>query len=171
MNERPDSIAVVSGADFFGPGITNLSFLGDTFTKAIVSGSSTGPLLIGSCKICMTFASRKISPTRKLYVAGTDSRADGRFWICPHSIKSKTTQEIPNDIARIASIHKTPKILIMHGWIIRTMGLVDSFIKEMVEMLPIWQQDYTADDSEVFGVEPTTSDVALKETSTRSPSR
>jgi nucleoside-diphosphate-sugar epimerase len=47
MNKRPDSISVVGGADFFGPGITNLSFFGDTFTKPIVSGKSM-PLMIGS---------------------------------------------------------------------------------------------------------------------------
>ena len=47
MDENPDSISVVGGSDFFGPGVTNFSFLGDTFTKAIVSGKSR-PLAIGS---------------------------------------------------------------------------------------------------------------------------
>ena len=49
MNENPDSIAVVGGSDFFGPGVTQFSFLGDTFTKAIVSGKSR-PLAIASAK-------------------------------------------------------------------------------------------------------------------------
>lgn len=47
MDSHPESIAVVGGSDFFGPGVTHFSFLGDTFTKAIVSGKSR-PLAIGS---------------------------------------------------------------------------------------------------------------------------
>ena len=38
MDEDPNSIVVVGGADFFGKYVTNTSFLGDTFTKVIIDG-------------------------------------------------------------------------------------------------------------------------------------
>jgi nucleoside-diphosphate-sugar epimerase len=47
MDRDPSSISVVGAADFFGPGITKQSFLGDTFTKGIVDGKSR-PLIFGS---------------------------------------------------------------------------------------------------------------------------
>jgi nucleoside-diphosphate-sugar epimerase len=47
MDGDPSSIAVIGAADFFGPGITKVSMLGDTFTKAIVNGKPR-PLIFGS---------------------------------------------------------------------------------------------------------------------------
>lgn len=75
-------------------------------------------------------------------------------------------QEIASDIAAIASLPKTPWMMVIPGWLIRIMGLMDPLMKEIVEMLPNWQNDYTVDDSEFckeFGVTATPADVALKE--------
>ncbi|KAG7367246.1 hypothetical protein IV203_029917 [Nitzschia inconspicua] len=68
MNERTSRFHCrCEWCRLFGPGITNLSFLGDTFTKAIVSGSSNKrPLVIGSCKNMHDFAPRNISPTHHM---------------------------------------------------------------------------------------------------------
>jgi hypothetical protein len=115
----------------------------------------------------VTVLIRSLIIQHRLYIAGTDDRANGKFWICPHSVKGKTPQEVANDIANIASSsNKKPKMLVLPGWAVRTIGLFDSFMKEVVEMLPNWQLDYTVDDSDfcrVFEVEPTPYDVALKE--------
>ena len=70
-----------------------------------------------------------------------------------------------NDLADIVS-SKNNKVMVLPGWAVRMMAVVDSFMKEMVEMLPIWKDDYTVDDSEfckVFNVQPTPYDVALKD--------
>ncbi|KAL3905965.1 MAG: hypothetical protein SGILL_009466, partial [Bacillariaceae sp.] len=163
MDKTPDSIAVVGGADFFGPGVTQSSFLGDTFTKAIVSGKSRPLAMASASKLHDCAYTRDFS--KALYIAGTDDKANGKFWICPHAVKNKTLQDLANDVAEITYSEKR-KVLVIPGWAVRVTGFVDSFMKEMVEMLPIWREDYTVDDSDfckVFNVQPTPYDVALKE--------
>lgn len=53
MKEDPSSIAVVGGADFFGPHATSKSFLGDFFWDALLNG--TNPLAIGSADVLHTY--------------------------------------------------------------------------------------------------------------------
>ena len=74
-------------------------------------------------------------------------------------------QDIANDIARIAD-STNKKVMVLPGWLIRLASPLDSFFKEMVEMLKFWNADYTVDDSDfckVFNVEPTPYDKALEE--------
>lgn len=97
-------------------------------------------------------------------MAGIDDRANGRFWICPHAVHGKTIQEIAVDTARIAGSTNC-KVNVIPCWVVRIGSLLDSFLKEMIEMLPFWAQDYTIDDSEfckTFNVQATTYEDALK---------
>ncbi|KAL3927552.1 MAG: hypothetical protein SGBAC_013039, partial [Bacillariaceae sp.] len=101
MKSHPQSIAVVGGADFFGVGVTDSSFMGDTFTKAIVKKST--PLAMGSSSKIHDFC---YAPdfANALYLAGTEYKASGKFWICPHAIHNKTLKEIAQDIARNVAV-------------------------------------------------------------------
>ena len=162
MDKHPESIAVVGGADFFGPGVTNASFLGDTFTKAIVEEKSK-PLAIGSADVIHDFC---YVPdfSNALYVASVNEKANGKFWICPHAIKNKTMREISVDIAQYGKTKKA-KMLVFPGWAVRLLSPFDSFMGEIVEMLPFWKKDYIIDDSafcKTFNVTPTPYEEALK---------
>lgn len=160
--EKPDSIVIVGGADFFGPYVTNVSFLGDTFTKAIVHGKPA-PICIGSASVIHDFA---FAPdfSRALYIASTNDKANGKFWLCPHAIRNKTLNQIAADVGRLADQPKNSKVTVYPGWSVKLLSPFMGFMKEMVEMLPFWTKDYTIDDSdfcETFGVEPTPYEDAL----------
>jgi hypothetical protein len=103
--------------------------------------------------------------TYSLYITSIDNRADGKFWIAPHCIHNKTVQTIADDIAKLAD-SKNGRVRVLPMWLVRFASLFDSFLKEMIEMMPFWSEDYTIDDSDfckVFDVRPTSYEEALRE--------
>jgi nucleoside-diphosphate-sugar epimerase len=162
MKEKPNSIAVVGGADFFGPFVTNASFLGDTFTKVIVQGKPA-PICIGSKSVIHDFC---YAPdfARALYTASINEKANGKFWICPHTIHNKTIQQIATDVAGLAASENSI-VTAYPGWSVRMLSPFMGFMWEMIEMLPFWKNDYSVDDSdfcETFGVSATPYEDAMK---------
>jgi nucleoside-diphosphate-sugar epimerase len=118
--ENPNSITIVGGANFFGPYVTNTSFLGDTFTKAIVQGKPA-PICIGSASVIHDFA---FAPdfSGALYLASIHgNKANGKFWVCPHSIRNKTLTQIANDVARLAA-SRNSKVTVYPGWSVRLLS-------------------------------------------------
>ena len=136
-------IVVVGGADFFGPNVTDTAFLGDTFTKVILSGEKA-PIAIGSSSVVHDFC---YVPdfANALYVASTRNEANNKFWICPHTIHNKTMSEIANDVARLSKGAKSPgiKVQTFPGWSVKMLSPFVGFLREMVEMLPYWSKDYS----------------------------
>lgn len=165
MADKPDSIVVVGSADFFGPGLTAQTFLGDTFTKAIIEGKKA-PIAMGSSSKIHDFA---YAPdfSNSLYVASIDAKANGKFWVCPHSIHGKSMDQIAEDVARLAACDaKNGEVRTYPGWSIKLLSPFMGFMREMVEMLPFWSNDYSVDDSEfcsTFDVKATPYEEALKE--------
>jgi len=171
MQEHPHTLAVVGGADFFGKGVTDKSFLGDTFTRKIVQGQT--PLCLGSAQFVHDFC---YVPdfAKALYVASIDERALDKFWICPHAIHDKTIQDIANDVQTIISngslsdtttaTKKNVKIQVLSKGMIGFLAFFMSFMSEMKEMMDSWTKPYCIDDSEfcnTFDVEATPYDEAL----------
>ena len=187
MKAHPQSIAVVGGSDFFGEGVTDHGFMGDTFTKKIVKAADAGKksgsaLAIGSASKIHDFCYVQ-DFANALYLTGSDARANGKFWICPHSIKGKTMNEIAQDIARVAkhgpksegsdddddaeAPKQGPKVKVwvLGPKIVNFLGKFMSFMREMKDMLPIWINDYSVDDSDfckAFKVEATPYEEALQ---------
>lgn len=162
MEENPDSITVVGGADFFGPPITDTGFLGDTFTKPILSGNAK-PIAIGSSDVIHDFC---YVPdfSNALYVASISDEAYGRFWICPHSVQGKTMNEIATDIASFGDTQNS-KVQVFPGWSLWLLSPFVPFMGEMIEMLPFWKNDYSVDDTDfckTFHVSATPYEEALK---------
>lgn len=164
MKEAPNSIVVVGGADFFGPYVTSSSFLGDTFTKAIVEGKPA-PICVGSNSVIHDFC---FAPdfAKALYVVALDDKANGKFWICPHTVHNKTLSEIAKDMSKLCGPNTTnSKVTAYPGWSVRLLSPFVGFMWEMVEMLPFWSNDYTVDDSDfiqTFGVQATPYEEALQ---------
>jgi nucleoside-diphosphate-sugar epimerase len=164
MDEKPDSIVVVGSSDFFGPNLTETTFLGDTFTKAILEGKKA-PICLGSSTKIHDFA---YGPdlSKALYIVSVDDEANGKFWICPHAIKNKTFTRIAQDVARLEGGNKKSKVTVYAAWSVKLLGLFIGDLKNMVEMLPIWVNDYSVDDSDfrkTFDMEPTPYEEALKD--------
>lgn len=167
------SIAVVGSADFFGPGVTQGGFMGDTFTKAIVQtidgGKNVTPIAIGNPSKIHDFA---YVPdfSNSLYIASMDQRADGKFWICPHAVRNKSLNEIAQDVGRLASScsktesPKKIKLRVVGPRMVKFLAIFMSSLREIKEMLPIWTNDYSVDDSDfckTFGAQATPYDQAL----------
>jgi len=161
MNDKPESIAVVGGADFFGPYVTNASFLGDTITKAIVEGKPS-PICLGSSSVIHDFC---YVPdfARALYTVSINDKANGKFWICPHAIHNRTIEQIASDMARMAE-SKNGTVTVYGGWSVRLLGFFMGFMSAMIEMLPFWTKAYSVDDSDfckTFGTQATSYEDAL----------
>jgi nucleoside-diphosphate-sugar epimerase len=185
MDQYPGTVTAVGGADFFGPHATKTSFLGDTMTKTIAKGE--GGLAIGSINVLHDFCFAPDFSKSLAVVSENDakfSKAADKFWICPHSIKNKTLQEIANDIAAKAaasavengtsSIRNKPTarvttkpvpISVLNKWLLYLLCPFMGFAWEMIEMMPFWTNNYTVDDSDfssTFGMEATPYDQALQ---------
>lgn len=145
MKAQPNAMTVVGAADFFGPHVTKTSFLGDTMTGKLTQKQS--PLAIGSADAIHDFC---YAPdfAQALFVASTQPKAYGRFWIAPHTIRNKTLRQISTDIGKKvghdANIQVLPKFVL---WILSFFG---GFMAEIYEMLSFWTEDYTVDGGEDF---------------------
>jgi nucleoside-diphosphate-sugar epimerase len=162
MQDFPGTLTVIGAADFFGPHVTDKGFLGDTFTSKILSGSSK-PMAIGRCDRIHDFC---YAPdfAMALAMASVDPAAYDSFWIAPHSIHGKTMQDIGNAIAVAAGKPSPVNISVLGPFMVQLLSPFVSFLSSMREMLPIWTNDYTVDDSDFvkqFGVEATPMDEAL----------
>lgn len=170
MQEHPQTLAVVGGADFFGKGVTDKSFLGDTFTRKMIKGET--PICLGSATTVHDFC---YVPdfANALYIASIDERALDRLWICPHAVHGKTIQDLANDVKAIIdnrplsdSSTKNIKIQVFSKGVIGLLGFFMSFMAEMKEMMDSWTKPYCIDDSEfcnTFDVEATPYEQALTE--------
>mmetsp|Transcript_51537 Transcript_51537/g.124426 ORF Transcript_51537/g.124426 Transcript_51537/m.124426 type:complete len:337 (+) Transcript_51537:538-1548(+) len=163
MDQDPSHpVVVVGGSDFFGPNVTASSFYGNTFTRPIVENLKTKPICIGSSSVIHDACFTK-DFANSLYVASVNEKGNNKFWIAPHSVKNKTLQDVANDMARLVGSTDS-KATVIPGWTVRIGSVFDSFLKEMIEMLPIWTKDYIVDDSdflETFNVKPTPYEEAL----------
>jgi nucleoside-diphosphate-sugar epimerase len=177
MTQYPGTLTAVGAADFFGPNVTDTSFLGDTVAGKIAQGQSA--LAIGSVSVVHDFCFAPDFARALAVVSANDEtflKAADKFWICPHSIHNKTLQEIANDIAaKIAAADKTTTLkatttkpvsfMVLSKWMMILMSPFMGFMGEMIEMLPFWTAAYTVDDSafvSTFGMQATPYDEALQ---------
>lgn len=177
MTQYPGTLTAVGGADFFGPHVTAMGFLGDTVTLKIVQGQSA--LAIGSTSVVHDFCFAPDFARALAVVSANDEnflKATDKFWICPHSIHNKTLQEIGNDIAvKVAAADSTTattetttkpvSFMVLSKWMMILMSPFMGFMGEMIEMLPFWTAAYTIDDSScvsTFGMQATPYDEALQ---------
>lgn len=163
MDTSPKSVVVVGGSDFFGPGVTNMSFLGDTFVGKMLSGSK--PMAIGTANVIHDFCFTR-DFANALYVASIHpDDAYGKFWICPHSIHNKTMRQIADSVNTFL---ETPVegVQVLPTFMVYILSPFMGFMKELKEMLPFWTNDYSVEDSDfckTFGIEATPIEQALNE--------
>lgn len=165
MLDAPQSLTVVGGADFFGPHVTDKSFLGDTFTGNMVGGKK--PLAIGTAQAVHDFCYAEDFARALFVTAIRPKKAAGKFWICPHSIHGMTMESI----AQAVNGHlDTPVqgMQVLPTFMVHILGWFMTFMRELKEMLPFWTNDYTIrgdrDFTETFGVEATPMDKAIQAT-------
>jgi nucleoside-diphosphate-sugar epimerase len=163
MDTLPKSIVVVGGADFFGSGVTNMSFLGDTFVGKMVRGNK--PLAIGTVDATHDFCYTK-DFANALYIASVNpNEAFGKFWICPHSIHDMSMRQIADQVNALLE-SPVKGVSVMPTFMVYVLSPFMGFMKELKEMLPFWTKDYSVDDSDfcdTFGIAATPPHDALRE--------
>jgi nucleoside-diphosphate-sugar epimerase len=180
-------VTVVSTSDYFGPDAVENVFLGKTFTKRICQGQS--PFAIGSAAVVHDFCFLP-DLAKSLHVVSKHDKAYDNFWICPHSIKGKTLAELAADMDKTVRSESTPElddedyqeehgekeekpesppfngVTVMPALMIRTLRPFNAYLREILDRIHCWRQDYRVDDSAIraaFDLEATPYEEALQE--------
>ena len=164
MQSDPRSLVVVGGADFFGPRLEGKSMLGELVLASIAAKRKASAFASATVKHDFCYAP---DFSNALYVASVNQGAAmGKFWICPHSAKNFTMTELATKAYGIMGV-KDKGVTVVPVFMITFLGVFMTFMREMKEMMPLWTQDYTVDDSlfcSTFAVQATPIDQALGET-------
>lgn len=144
---------IVRAADFYGPGAT-LSVTHATLTERLKAGKT--PQWIGNAKVVHTFT-YTFDAGRSLALLGNTPSAYGQVW---HALTSK--EPISGEqYVRIACelAHRPYGLQAAPRWLLRMMGVFVPVVRESIEMLYQFEDDYRFDSSKAeraFGLTATT---------------
>jgi len=145
--------AIVRAADFYGPGAT-LSVTHATVTERLKNGKT--PQWIGNPKAVHTFTYTR-DAGRTLALVGNTPAALGQVW---HALTSKepiTGEQYVRIACELA--HRPFGLQAAPRWLLRMMGIFVPVVRESIEMLYQFENDYRFDSSkaeQAFGLTATT---------------
>jgi nucleoside-diphosphate-sugar epimerase len=144
--------AIVRSADFYGPGAV-LSLTHATVTARLKAGKT--PQWIGNAKAEHTFTYTP-DAGRSLALIGNTSSAYGQVW---HAVTSKEPMTGERFVRLACEIARRPYSLqVAPRWMLQIMGVFVPVMRENMEMLYQFEQDYRFDSSKVeraFGLSVT----------------
>jgi len=121
---------------------------------------------LGSASVKHDFCYARDFSNALYIVAAQPTKSMGKFWICPHSVKNQTLNELATKAYGI--LGSTDKgVQVLPVWMVSVLGLFMGVMSNMKDMMPFWTNDYTIDDREfcsTFQVEATPADEAIRET-------
>lgn len=145
--------AIVRAADFYGPGAA-LSVTHATVTERLKKGKT--PQWIGNPKAVHTFTYTR-DAGRTLALVGNTPSALGQVW---HALTSKepiTGEQYVRIACELA--HRPYGLQAAPRWLLRMMGIFVPVVRESIEMLYQFEDDYRFDSSkaeQAFGLTATT---------------
>jgi nucleoside-diphosphate-sugar epimerase len=135
--------AIVRSADFYGPGAV-LSLTHATVTARLKAGKT--PQWIGNAKAEHTFTYTP-DAGRSLALIGNTSSAYGQVW---HAVTSKEPMTGERFVRLACEIARRPYSLqVAPRWMLQIMGVFVPVMRENMEMLYQFEQDYRFDSSKV----------------------
>ncbi|MET8865279.1 NAD-dependent epimerase/dehydratase family protein [Nonomuraea sp. NPDC004580] len=152
----------VRASDFFGPGATDQSYLGDRFLKPLRAGKTIP--LVWPADVPHTW-SYLPDVAEALITAGTDERAWGRPWHVP-SGEPLTFRQVGERMAALLG-RPAPRMFQIPWPVIRAAGPFSYMIGELAHVRYQFTKPFVMDSSafqRAFGVAPTPIDEALKAT-------
>lgn len=152
----------VRGSDYFGPGTTDQSYLGDRFLVPLKAGKTVQLVWPADIPHSWTYLP---DVAEALVVAAADERAWGRPWHVPTS-EPQTFRQMG---ARMAAVlgRPEPKLAQLPWPVVRAVGLFNPMIGELRHIRYQFVAPYEVDSSAftaTFGVRPTPMDEALRTT-------
>ncbi len=154
-------VATARASDYFGPGATVQSQLGERVIGRALAGKSAQVIGDPSTRHSYTYAP---DAARVLATLGTDDRASGHVWHVPNAPARPTTEIIDmigTELGRDIKVSPAPKL------VLRLMGLFNPVVRELDEMLYEFEQPFIVDGSKFedeFGMKATPMDAAVRET-------
>ncbi|GAA3531726.1 NAD-dependent epimerase/dehydratase family protein [Nonomuraea rosea] len=152
----------VRGSDYFGPGATDQSFLGDRFLAPLRAGKTIQLIHPADQPHSWTYLP---DVADALIVAGRDERAWGRPWHVP-TAAPLTFRQFGDRMAALLGL-PAPKMTQLPWPLLRAVGLVTPMIGELRHTRYQFTAPYVLDSSafqRTFGVVPTPIETALKAT-------
>lgn len=155
-------VTEVRGSDYFGPGATDQSYLGQRFVPALKAGKTITLMAPADIPHSWTYLP---DVADALIVAGADERAWGRPWHVP-SNAPMTFRQVGERMAALLG-RPAPRMRTLPWPLVQAMGLVSPMIRELKHVRYQFVAPYELDSSafqRTFGVAPTPMDEALKAT-------
>jgi nucleoside-diphosphate-sugar epimerase len=144
---------IVRSADFYGPGAT-LSLTHATVTERLKGGKT--PQWIGNPKAIHTFT-YTADAARSVALLGNTPTAYGQVWHAATSHEPMTGEKYVRMACELAG--RPYKLQVAPRWMLSLMGVFAPIVRENMEMLYQFEQDYRFDSSKLeraFGVTATT---------------
>lgn len=152
---------IARAADFYGPG-NDKSVLVETVFKNIHKGKAANWLGKTDCKHSFTYTPDAGKATVFL---GNNSSANNQVWHLPTEGDPPTGQEWLEMVSE--AMNKKYKMQAAPKWMVRIMGLFMPIMREMVEMMYQYEQNYVFDSTKIekaFNLKPTPYQEGIKET-------
>ncbi len=144
---------IARSADFYGPGIKNVSMLTEMVFNPLSQGKKANCLGRMDVKHSYTYTPDAAKATALL---GNTPEAFGEVWHLPTAADPPTMKEYVEQIA--AELGVAPKYRVASKFLIGAMGLFMPLMKELVEMFYQYDRDYIFDSSKFenrFNLPPT----------------
>ncbi|MEU7897583.1 NAD-dependent epimerase/dehydratase family protein [Nonomuraea sp. NPDC049152] len=154
--------AEVRGSDYFGPGSTDQSYLGDRFIKPLRAGKTIPLVWPADVPHSWTYLP---DVAEALVVAAADERAWGKAWHVPTS-EPLTFRQMGDRMAAILGM-PAPKLGRLPWPVVRAVGLVSPMLGELRHVRYQFVEPFELDSSAftaTFGVKPTPIEDALRAT-------
>jgi nucleoside-diphosphate-sugar epimerase len=155
-------VAEARASDFFGPGVTATSQIGDRLIPRLLVGKPVRVLGDPDAPHSWTYVP---DVGRALAVLGTDERAWGRAWHVP-SAPPVPIRQVVEMLAGLAQL-PTPRVSQLPRWAVRAVGAVSSLVRELDEVRYQFDRPFILDSSafaSTFGAVATPLPAALAAT-------
>ncbi|NUW37581.1 NAD-dependent epimerase/dehydratase family protein [Nonomuraea sp. SMC257] len=155
-------VTEVRGSDYFGPGASDQSYLGDRFLAPLRAGKTVSLVWPADVPHSWTYLP---DVADALVVAGADERAWGRPWHVP-TAEPLTFRQIGERMAAILG-RPAPRMSTLPWPLVRAAGLFSPMAGEMRHIRYQFVDPFVLDSSAfqaTFGVRPTPTDEALRAT-------
>jgi nucleoside-diphosphate-sugar epimerase len=144
---------IARSADFYGTGTDGVSILTETVFKPLKAGKKANWLGRADRKHSFTYTPDAAKATALL---GNTAKAYGEVWHLPTAKAPFTGKEWVEQIAE--ALQTEARYRVAGKGIVRTLGIFHGIMRETVEMLYQYEQDYVFDSTKfetAFGMSPT----------------
>ncbi|MFC7380759.1 NAD-dependent epimerase/dehydratase family protein [Sphaerisporangium rhizosphaerae] len=152
----------VRGSDFFGPGMSGQAIFSDRFLKPLMAGKPIRVPADPDQPHSLTYIPDVV---RALATVAVDERAWGRPWHVP-TPPATTVRHLAERMAELAGA-PAPRVSAIPHVVMRAAGLFSPLLRELEETRYQFVRPFVVDSSafeETFGIAPTPTDAALKQT-------